>query len=291
MKRLFISILVVLLSLSVLVGCSSPADNTDNTAKEEKKVTFGITTWSSTLAPTAIAKMILEEGGYEVETVLLDQPIIFQGLSNKQVDFFMDAWLPYTEAALWDKHGDELEKVALSYANAPLGWVVPTYVEENSIEELNANAEKYNNELITMDPGAGIVTLSKEVIEVYDLDKIDLVTSSEVAMLTAAANKMSRKEPVVFTGWRPHSMFAMYDLKFLEDPKEVFKYDDIYVLSYKGIQEAHPEAYSIMSQWSIEVSDLEVMMLENSENETPFEDTAKEWIKNNRAQVDKMLGK
>ena len=92
MKRLFILIFVVLLTIIIMVGCSSA---TTNTATEEKKVVFGMTTWTSTMAPTAIAKMILEEAGYEVETVLLDQPIIFQGMANKQVDFFMDAWLPY----------------------------------------------------------------------------------------------------------------------------------------------------------------------------------------------------
>lgn len=288
MKRLLILGLVLMLSFGILVGCSSPVTND---TEEEKKVTFGVTTWSSTMAPTAIAKMILEEAGYEVETVLLDQPIIFQGLANQQVDFFMDAWLPYTEAELWAKYEKDLVKVATSYADAPLGLVVPAYVEENSVEELMNNAEKYNNEIITIDQGAGIVALTEDLIEEYGLDEYNLIYSSETAMLADATAKINKKEPVIFTGWRPHSMFAMYDLKFLEDSKEIFKYDNVYVLSYQGIEEAHPEAYNIMSQWSIDVGDLEKMMLQNSEDETPFEDTAKEWIDTNRDQVNKMLGK
>ncbi len=288
MKRLPILVLILLLSLTILVGCSSPVK--DNT-QEEKKVIFGVTTWSSTMAPTAIAKMILEEAGYEVETVLLDQPIIFQGLADQQVDFFMDAWLPYTEAELWAKYDEDLVKVATSYADAPLGLVVPAYVEENSVEELKNNAEKYNNEIITIDQGAGIVSLTEELIKEYELDEYELIYSSETAMLADATAKINKEEPVIFTGWRPHSMFAMYDLKFLEDSKEIFKYDNVYVLSYQGIEEAHPEAYNIMSQWSIDVGDLEKMMLQNSEDETPFEDTAKEWIDTNRDQVNKMLGK
>ena len=286
MKKLAALFLALMLSLILLVGCSNPTDGNDG-----KKVTFGMTTWTSTMAPTAIAKMLLEEAGYEVETVLLDQPIIFQGIANQQIDFFMDAWLPYTEAALWEQHGDDLKKVAISYADAPLGLVVPASLDMDSIEDLVGNSGQFRYIISTIDPGAGIVALTEEVIEAYGLQEYELMTSSEAAMLADATAKINRGEPVVFTGWRPHSMFAMHDLKFLEDPKEIYKLDNVYVLSYKGIEERHPEAYSIMSQWSIDVGDLEVMMLKYNEEDIDFEVTAAEWIENNRDQVNRMLGK
>ena len=96
-------------------------------------------------------------------------------------------------------------------------------------------------------------------------------------------------EPVVFTAWRPHSVFARNDLKFLEGQEEYFKADNVYVLSYKGIEETHPEAYEILSNWSISIDDIEEMILQNEENGTSFENLATEWIENNRDKVDQMI--
>ncbi|MEI3605013.1 glycine betaine ABC transporter substrate-binding protein [Pseudogracilibacillus sp. SE30717A] len=288
--------IIALIALLTVAACSNDkADgNTEVDSNEEEgkgTITFGQTGWSSTEAPTQIAKLILEEAGYDVEISLLDQPVIFEGLKEKEVDFFMDAWLPYTEEALWAEYEEDLIKVAESYTDAPLGWVVPTYVEEDSIEDIKKNPEKFEGTVYTIDAGAGIVKISEQVLEDYDLDMYELAYSSEGAMLGELDARINKKEPVIITGWRPHSMFTQYDLKFLEEPNENFKFDNIYVISYKGIEETYPEAYEILSKWSIEVDDLEQMMYEYEVNGIPFEDLAEEWIEENRDQVDEMLGK
>lgn len=294
MKKL--SLFLVSMMILVMAACGNETEKVQSetqmkTSVENETITFGLTTWTSTEAPTNIAKLILEEAGYNVEFIAVDQPVIFKGLAEKEVDFFMDAWLPHTEAALWAKYEDVLQKVALSYEDVPLGWVVPSYVEENTIEELIGNGAKFDNRVVTIAPGAGIVSLSDDVVADYDLSDYQLLTSSEIAMIAELERSIEREEPIIITGWRPHSMFASFDLKFLEDTRGHFVPDNVYVISYKGIEDAHPKAYEIMSNWSIEVSDLEAMMLENEENNTPFDELAKEWIENNRDKVDQMLGK
>ncbi len=288
--------IIALIALLTVAACSNDKadENTEVDSNEEEgrgTITFGQTGWSSTEAPTQIAKLILEEAGYDVEISLLDQPVIFEGLKEKEVDFFMDAWLPYTEEALWAEYEEDLIKVAESYTDAPLGWVVPTYVEEDSIEDIKKNPEKFEGTVYTIDAGAGIVKISEQVLEDYDLDMYELAYSSEGAMLGELDARINKEEPVIITGWRPHSMFTQYDLKFLEEPKENFKFDNIYVISYKEIEETYPEAYEILSKWSIEVDDLEKMMYEYEVNGVPFEDLAEEWIEEHRDQVDDMLGK
>src|SRR5690625_3234730 len=131
MKRVLGIMMVI--AILFIAACSNDNGETTNGSDEgntDEKIVFGQTGWSSTEAPTEIAKQILEEAGYEVEVSILDQPVIFEGLQKEEVDFFMDAWLPYTEEALWDEYGDDMVKVAKSYSDAPLGWVVPSYVEE-----------------------------------------------------------------------------------------------------------------------------------------------------------------
>ncbi|SDO54442.1 glycine betaine ABC transporter substrate-binding protein [Alkalicoccus daliensis] len=271
-------------------GAENAAENNEPTAVEEgETITFGLTNWTSTEVPSNIAKLILEEEGYEVEFSLLDQPVIFEGMENQDVDFFMDAWLPNTEAELWAEYEESLIQVAASYEDVPLGWVVPEYVEEETINDLTGRGEEYGGEVFSIDPGAGIVSLSEEVMDEYDLhDEFSLTTSSEFAMVAQLQESINNEEPVIVTGWRPHSMFAEFDLKFLEDEEGIFESDNVYVISYDGIQEEHPRAYEILSNWSIEVSDLEEMMLENEENDTPFEELAANWMEENRDKVDEM---
>jgi len=291
-------LLFTTLTLLALAACSNGVDEENNATNDEQEnedkgtIVFGQTPWSSTAPPTQIAKQILEEQGYEIKVQHVSQPIIWEGMRNKEIDFFMDAWLPYTEAPRWEEFQDDLIKVATSYENAQLGWVVPAYVEENTIEDLKQNAEKYNEEVVTISEGAGIVEISKELMAGENLEEsgFELKTSSEGAMISVAQSKIDSEEPVLFTAWRPHSIFASNDLKFLEGQEEYFKADNVYVLSYKGIEEAHPEAYQILSNWSISIEDLETMMRENEQNGVPFEDLATEWIENNRDKVDQMIG-
>ncbi|MBP1933178.1 glycine betaine ABC transporter substrate-binding protein [Ammoniphilus resinae] len=297
------SILLLLSAVLILSGCSNSTESnqkesaSENTKSaeasndENKEVVFGMAAWTSTEAPTNIAKLILEEAGYKVEFKRVEQPLIFSGLKNQDIDFFMDAWLPYTEAELWGKYKDDLVKVATSYEEAPLGWVVPTYVEENSIEELRGKAEKFDGKIVGLGEGSGMTPTSKQMIKDYHLTGFEYISSSEVAMLTEAKRKMEKEEPVIFLAWRPHSIFAQHNLKFLEDPKGNFKADNVYVISYKGIEKKHPEAYNILSKWSIDIADLEEMMLKFENDGTSFEDLAKEWIEEHREQVNQMLGK
>ncbi|TMN21809.1 glycine betaine ABC transporter substrate-binding protein [Lentibacillus cibarius] len=297
LKLLSPTLLVFLLVLSGCGNINNEADKEttekqDKTDLSEETIVFGEPSWTSAMAPTAIAKKILKEAGYQVKSKVVDQPIIFTGMKDKEIDFFMDAWLPYTEKDLWEEYRDDLTKVSTSYEEAPLGWVVPTYVEEDSIEDLKGRADKFGGSVVTMDPGAGIVKVSREVLEDedYGLDDWELNTSSETAMIAEAKRRIDNKEPIVFTGWKPHSMFNRFDLKFLDEPKDHFKFDNIYVLSYKGIEKEHPAAYDILSKWEIDITDLEDMMAEHEESDTPFDELADNWIENHRDKVDDMLG-
>ncbi|WP_096201791.1 glycine betaine ABC transporter substrate-binding protein [Bacillus sp. FJAT-45350] len=279
----------------VLAGCGNEdtSNGSEGTTGEESKgtVTFGMSYWSSTEAPTEIAKLILEEAGYETAESQAEQPIIFLGMKNNEIDFFMDAWLPYTEEKLWKQYEDDLQKVATSYEDVPLGWVVPSYVEEDSIQDLIGNEAEYDNRVVGLSAGSGMTETSLQMMEELNLDGLEYVSANEAAMMAEAKRALNNENPIVFLGWRPHSMFTQFDLKFLEGQGDYFKSDNVYVISYKGVEEVHPEAYEILSRWSIDVADLEEMMFENEENGTPFSELAQQWVDENRDKVDEMLGK
>lgn len=292
MKRIYIIIMIAFVLVLAACGSSNKGTNTNNSGNEGKKetITFGQTGWSSTEVPTEIMRQILEEAGFDVNVVVLDQPLIFEALKNKDVDFFMDAWLPYTEEALWDQYEDDLIKVSESYKDAPLGWAVPEYVEENSIEDIKNNPEKYEGKVYTIDEGAGVATIGYDVIDDYGLEgRFEMVPSSEGAMLGKLEASIADEEPVIITGWRPHSMFTQFDLKFLDEPKENYKSDTIYVISYSDIVDEKSEAYDILVNWSISIDELEEMMYKHEVDKESFEELATNWIENNRDKVDEML--
>lgn len=283
------SLFVIVLSACGQDSSTQEEENNQSEQEENETIVLGETSWTSTKLPNQIMKKILEEAGYNVNIKQVSQPLIFKGMQQQEIDVFMDAWLPYTEAELWSKYEEDVQKVTASYEEVPLGWVVPSYVEEESIEELKGNAEKFDERVVTIAAGAGIVDISKDVLKDYNLDNFDLITSGEATMIATLEDHIEDEKPVIITGWRPHSMFAKNDLKFLEDPNENFKKDNVYVLSYKGLENDHPEAYEILSDWSIEVSELEEMMLANQKEGISFEEAARNWIDEHRDQVDSML--
>ncbi|MDV2581358.1 glycine betaine ABC transporter substrate-binding protein [Alkalibacillus haloalkaliphilus] len=293
MKKLIAITAMITMLILAACGGDNGEEGTEEAAEEKGEIVFGQTSWTSTEAPTQIAKQILEEVGYDVEITLLDQPVIWEGLENEEIHFFMDAWLPYTEAALWEDYQDSLQQVATSYEEVPLGWVVPEYVDAETIGDLEGRAEEFDGEIVTIGEGAGIVELTYDVMEEenYNLDGFEVTPTSEAAMLGVMNSKIDNEEPFIITGWRPHSMFAQHDLKFLEDTEGHFQYDNVYVLSYQGIEDQpeYEEAYDILSQWSIDVDDLEEMMYDYENNDVDFEDSAAEWIEENRDTVDEWI--
>src|SRR5699024_11089401 len=148
-------------------------------------------------------------------------------------------------------------KTSLSYPDGELGWVVPDYMDEiNSIEDIIGKEEElFGGKVYGIEEGAGITETSRELIEAYDLD-IEYVLSSEGAMLAQAKKSINAEEPVLFVGWRPHTMFVEFDIKILEDPKEVFKTSEVHVLTNNDFAEKAPEAFAFLSNWSMDVDDI-----------------------------------
>jgi glycine betaine/proline transport system substrate-binding protein len=281
-------VLVLVAAAGALMGCGDRQHASEQASRGTIKI--GVTSWTCTQPPSYIMKQLLEQEGYEVEFTHAEQPLIWTGLKTRDLHFFMDAWLPYTEAERWKEFKDDLVKVSTSYEEAPLGWVVPAYVEEDSILELKGNAEKFDGKIIGISSGAAMTTISKEMIKGYGLEGFEVQESSEAAMMSVAKAAMANKEPVVFFGWRPHSMFTQFDIKFLEEPKNYFKADKVFVLSYEGIEKDHPKAHDVMSRWSINVADLEEMMYRHENEEVSWEELASEWIEENPEKVEAILG-
>ena len=283
------------LLLVVLAGCSSGSEGKKDDKKpaekanEDTTITFGVTPWTSTVPPTKIARLILEDMGYKVEETNADVSSIYIGLSRGDINVYMDSWMPSHEVHL-EKYEGKVEDTAVSFSGAQSGLVVPTYMEDiNTVEDLIGKEELFANEVYGVEPGGNAAKIIDELIAGYDLD-MKQVNSSEGGMLAQAMRLMEQEKPVVFYGWRPHTMFNKMDIKVIEDSKGFFSIPDIHVITNTGLKEDAPEAYEFLSNWSIDIDDLEAMIVA-IEDGADSEEVAREWIDNNQDKVNEMIGK
>ncbi len=162
----------------------------------------------SVTANSNMVKAVLEDK-FDVNVNLksLDAGVLWQGLATGDVDFMVTAWLPSTHAAYMSEVREQVVDLGPLFSQAKLGLVVPSYVEIDSIDELNANADKFDGNIIGID-GAGIMGKTDTAIAEYGMTDMSLVQSSDAAMTAQSKNSYEASEWVVVTGWTPHWKFG-----------------------------------------------------------------------------------
>lgn len=306
-RKWFALVLVLALSLMMFAGCSSePAASTETEATEtestesteaeattpEEKGTVKLVyvNWAEGVAMTNLAKVILEEKmGYDVELTMADVAPIFTALANGDQDAFMDSWLPVTHGSYVEEYGDDLADLGLNYENAKLGLVVPSYVDIDSIEELNTIADELDGQITGIDSGAGMMAQTETVIEDYGLD-LELLPGSGPAMTAALGAAIDENKAIVVTGWAPHWMFAKWDLKFLEDPKLIFgDAENIHTVARKDLAEDMPEVAEFLSNFMVDASQLGSLMGDIADSDEDPDVVAKAWMEENEDLVNSWI--
>lgn len=291
MKKFLSLVLGLVLVTGVIAGCSP------NTKKEEvsagtKKVKIGYVNWADDIAMTNLAAAILEDKmDYEVDLVLADVAPIFTSLASGNTDVFLDTWLPVTHADYLEKYGDDIVDLGVSYENALIGVVVPSYVDINSIDELNDNKDLFDGKIIGIDSGAGIMNATEKAIDEYNLD-YELVSGSGPAMTASLKKAIDNNEAIAVTGWTPHWMFSRWDLKVLEDPKGIYgDAENIHIYSRKGFEEDLPEVAALLKNFKFSDEVLSDLMAAIEDSDKDPLDVAKDWVNNHEEQVNTWLGK
>ena len=277
-----------LASLALIAGTGVAAGSLAH-AQDQGTVNLAYVEWSSEVASTNVVAAVLEQAGFDVELTSLSAAAMFQALSTGDADAIVAAWLPTTHADYMERVGDNIEDLGMNLDGTKLGLVVPAYTDVDSIAGLNDNADSFNGEIIGIDPGAGLMALSEEVVDTYDLG-LRLRSGSGATMTAALSSAINNEEDVVVTGWTPHWMFARFDLKYLEDPENVYGgAEQIHTVVRQGLKDDMPEAYAILDafEWTPEQMG-EVMLMNQEDGSDPYEN-AKQWVEDNQDVVEQWL--
>ncbi|MGM0417899.1 MAG: glycine betaine ABC transporter substrate-binding protein [Thermodesulfobacteriota bacterium] len=273
----------LMVALAITAGFAANAS-----AKEKVEIVY--VEWACATASSNVMKAVIEqETDYEVELTSVSGSAMYAALADGDQDAMTTAWLPVTHGAYMDKYEDDLDNLGPNFKGAKIGLVVPKYVEIDSIAELNDAADKFDGEIIGIDPGAGVMGKTEKALDAYNLDNIELVSSSGPMMTATLKSKYEDKEWVAVTGWTPHWKFAKFDLKYLKDPKKVYgEAETINTIARKGLKEDMPEVYSILDKFSWGAADIGSVMAMNMEN-GEAEKNAEKWVKENQDMVKKWV--
>ncbi|MDQ0159999.1 glycine betaine ABC transporter substrate-binding protein [Alkalibacillus salilacus] len=256
----------------------------------QETIEMGQINWAENIAVTNMWKVILEEQGYNVDLVNLDMGPTMEALANDELDLGLEVWLPVQDANYLDQYEDQVFfSEATWYDNAKVGLVVPEYMEDiNSIEDLNENADKFDGEITGFDSGAGTMEVTEEMIQEYDLE-LELMPSSEPAMIAAIDKAVKNEEPIVAPLWNPHSIFAKHDLKYLEDPKETYGgVEKIHFATRQGFGDEYPEFTQWLKNWKMDDTQIGELMAAVQDAEEPI-DGARTWVENNQELVNEWM--
>ncbi|WP_246096285.1 glycine betaine ABC transporter substrate-binding protein [Paenibacillus sinopodophylli] len=278
-------IAAAVLVIALVAGCSSSGSS-------KKKVTLAYVAWDSEIASSYVVKEVLEQKlNYEVELLQVDAGPMWAGISDGSADAMVAAWLPTTHASYISKYNGKYEDLGQNLEGTKVGLVVPQYMDINSIEELNgAVGDSVDYTIIGIEPGAGLMMSTEKVLDEYKLrDKWTLLESSSAAMTQQLEKAYAKQEPIIVTGWTPHWMFAKMDLKYLEDPSNVYGGDEqIHTIARKGLKEDQPEAFTFLDKFNWTPDDMAAVMIDIQEGKTP-EDAAKAWVEQNADKVEAWL--
>lgn len=280
----------------VIAGCGNGDDSGDaptgeapegNGAEDNTIVLGFLPSWTDGLATAYLLENQLEKLGYEVEMEeLTEAAVLYTGLAEGAIDVYPSAWSEKTHASYMERYGDQLEDLGSYYDNAVLTIAVPDYVDIDSIEDLAGNADRFNGEIIGIEPSAGLTEQTETVMmPEYGLDgEYSLVTSSTATMLATLQEKINNEEDVVVTLWRPFWANDAFPVKDLEDPLGAMgEPEALHFLGTGGFSERFPEAAEFIA--GIQLDDAQYGSLEdlvvNEYGEGQYAEAIEAWLEQN----------
>ena len=283
MRTFFYVLLLPLTAFLLSVGPAGAAD------KNARPVRLVYVEWDCAAASTALAKAAIEDRlGLKVETMPVSAAAMWVGVASGDADAMLTAWLPITHGDYLKKNKDKVVDLGPLAGGARLGWAVPDYVTVTSMADLDANADKFTNRIIGIDPGAGLMGLSEKAVEAYGYKKMRLDEGSGATMTAALGDAIRRNEWIVVTAWSPHWMFGRWKLRYLDDPKNTLGGEEsIHTFVRMGLKEERPELYNFLDRFHYDdINQLQTLMDWNSVKGADAEANARRFMKENPELVD-----
>ncbi len=287
MKK-FLILLISICLLFYIAACGTTAQNNNNDTKQVQ-INIGQDPYNLSLLSINIIKILAEERGYDVNITNADVGFLYLGLANGDIDIYPDTW-PSLHSSYLEDYEDQIEIAGTVTDNIPFGMAVPSFANFDSIDDLKNNADELGNIIYGIEPGSGMMLTAEKTLDAYELnDYFELMPSSTTAMLGQVEVAIDENRPVVFLAWRLHTMFAKYDIKLLEDPKEVWGSDKMCIGANPNFKEKAPDMYTFIQNFNLSIEEVENALFKMEDEGATMEDLAHDWINNNSDKIEQMF--
>ncbi|RLQ90156.1 glycine betaine ABC transporter substrate-binding protein [Planomicrobium sp. Y74] len=93
--------------------------------------------WDTEVASTNVVGQVLEAQGFDVKLTPLDNAVMWSAVAGGEADGMVAAWLPGTHATQFEEYGEDVVDLGANLEGAKIGFVVPSYMDIDSIEDLS----------------------------------------------------------------------------------------------------------------------------------------------------------
>ncbi|MDP5307564.1 glycine betaine ABC transporter substrate-binding protein [Paracoccus spongiarum] len=264
-------LLKTILAGAMALGLASPV------MAQDKVIRMGTLSWEDLTPITGITRKVLEDKGFTVEvTEFSEWGIAYAALAKGDVQI-LASQTDYVAHDYWDRNKNRLEKISPVSHGLYQGIAVPSYVNIDSVEQLNENADKFGGKIIGIEPGSGLMRDTTNAVSEYALD-LQLVEGSSAAMTAALKSAIDRQEWIAVTIWEPSWMTQKFDIKFLADPKGVFPPPQSYYwIGQDGFSAENPEAREAIASVYVPLADITAINGAVSDGKTMDEAVA-DWV-------------
>lgn len=239
-----------------------------------------------------VVKIVLENMGYDVNLFPVDgAKTMWQAIANGEADGMVSAWLPTLQSLYAYTYEFDVDNLGPNLEGTRVGLLVPTYVTIDSIGKLNAYADQFVGGKITGNQDQETIFLTQKAVSAYRLELGTVFGVKQVTtdILKAAINN---QQWVVVTGWTPNLQFSRWDLKYLNDPQNIYGGEEhISTIVRLGLQQDMPEVYQVLDNFYWTLADIEQVMQWNQEAGADPYQNAKRWVQENPDKVMTWTGK
>jgi len=242
-----------------------------------------------------IVQHVLEKEGYTVQLVEGSHADIYPKVGSGEVDILAASWLPNAHASLYRNVEEHTFKLTKLYDDARLYWTVPAYVPAtlvSSIEDLAKPEVKSRMpaNIVSLPESTGLTILGNEVVKRYGLDAVgyQLQAAPPATWVSTFKTAYETQSWVVFPLWQPQWLNAVYDLRVLKDPKDVFGVDSAYLIANRQLKtKLSPRALSHLMNIRLSIEAITEMDRSMNVDKLSAREAAANWIAAHPDQVNR----
>ena len=312
---------MLLIMFAMLSACvaSAPAQTGESANPAPAPATDAITIklaanpWPASQLNAAVARLLIEaELNHPVEIIEIDENLQWPAIASGDLHASLEVW-PSGHAANVAEYIENQQTVVNGGPLGPIGkigWWIPAYLLDEHPElatwegfttpeaaALFATAETGDKgQFLAGDPSW--VQYDADIIANLGMDFQVLTAGSEDALLAAVDAAYSRKQPILFYFYTPHSVFARYDLAQVELPPYSdecyaeaesggvacdYPDDALFKIFWAGLADAAPDVHTLLSNMNYDTEAQIDMVASVEVDGLSIDEAAQAWVDANEA--------